>query len=298
MATRHRKNASSTRPNSKNTASAKGHRSTSAAPAELSTDSLLLLAALLEPPRREGVRYGKPFPWKLGSDGRKLSPDAPPEVAYAHKAINARYRSEHERSYSYVPVAEQVLHLTAVNAFWDLILSAHAALVESGTSADVSKALVELATRAYLAGMTAREDVARETVGKEILTSCSSWSHGESEFPAPLRSESEEDHPADRFTFFSSQVDSDLSLASLGEYCGDPELDHERLDSPWFDLTRSAMYWRLREAFIESAAKGHNTAFLDAVCRAYNAGRLSPDRLSPVSGAERKERKLAQALQH
>jgi hypothetical protein len=40
------------------------------------------------------------------------------------------------------------------------------------------------------------------------------------------------------------------------------------------------MYWKLRDAFVEATEQGNRYAFVRAVWRAYNAGLMSPNRLT------------------
>jgi len=75
------------------------------------------------------------------------------------------------------------------------------------------------------------------------------------------------------------------SLASYFEFLDDLDTDDE--ESGFFDLHRSSMYWGLRETFIEDAMKGDPYAFMTAIWRAYNAGRLSSERFIPKTREER-----------
>ncbi|MDW5266935.1 MULTISPECIES: hypothetical protein [Acidobacteriaceae] len=58
------------------------------------------------------------------------------------------------------------------------------------------------------------------------------------------------------------------------------------MDQGFFDLFRSPTYWKLREAFVKAADAGDEYAFMTAVWRGYNAGRVSPDRFIPNTAKE------------
>lgn len=79
------------------------------------------------------------------------------------------------------------------------------------------------------------------------------------------------------FLFGASQVTLDLAMAAQCE--ADGILDSD--DKEFFDLFRSPLYWTARETFVRDAADGNTYAMLFLVWRAYNAGRLSPNRLEP-----------------
>jgi hypothetical protein len=67
-------------------------------------------------------------------------------------------------------------------------------------------------------------------------------------------------------------------------------------DSGAWDLLASPMYWQLRQTFVEAGSDGSGYAFLEAIWRAYNAGRLSPNRLTPDSEEMRSERSMRRHL--
>lgn len=77
-------------------------------------------------------------------------------------------------------------------------------------------------------------------------------------------------------SFASSQIDTDFALAAQLEVEGDLSIDN--MDQGFFDLFRSATYWTLRDAFVKAALVGDEYAFMSAVWRGYNAGRVSTDR--------------------
>jgi hypothetical protein len=83
----------------------------------------------------------------------------------------------------------------------------------------------------------------------------------------------------DPLLFASSQINADFTLAAQCEAAG--ELSIDDMDQGFFDLFRSPTYWKQREAFVEAAVAGDEYAFMTAVWRGYNAGRVSPDRFGP-----------------
>ena len=94
------------------------------------------------------------------------------------------------------------------------------------------------------------------------------------------------------FSWVGSSVNTDFALAADCEAGEDLSVfdGEERLD-----LMLSPMYWRLRENFVEEAERGSDAAFLDAIWRAYNAGRLSEDRLEPRTKEERQAQRIKTA---
>lgn len=74
----------------------------------------------------------------------------------------------------------------------------------------------------------------------------------------------------------ASQIHDDFSLAAQCERNGDLSIDN--IDQGFFDLFRSSTYWTLRETFVKAALAGDEYAFMTAIWRGYNAGRVSPDR--------------------
>jgi hypothetical protein len=86
----------------------------------------------------------------------------------------------------------------------------------------------------------------------------------------------------DPFVWGSARVNADLALAAHGELRG--AIDQHEEDSPGaalYQLINSAMYSRLRDAFIEEAEAGSRLSFARAMWRAYNAGLMSPNRFIP-----------------
>ena len=47
------------------------------------------------------------------------------------------------------------------------------------------------------------------------------------------------------------------------------------------------LYWKLRQQFVKDAMMGRNNSFINVIWRVYNAHRLCPDRLAPLTEAER-----------
>lgn len=85
------------------------------------------------------------------------------------------------------------------------------------------------------------------------------------------------------FAWRGSQVNTDLALAAQCELEGDVYTE----DDTYFDFYSSSEYLNLRRTFLDDARKAHTNALVKVVWRAYNAGRLSPDRLSPDSSETR-----------
>lgn len=83
----------------------------------------------------------------------------------------------------------------------------------------------------------------------------------------------------DPLLFASSQINTDFTLAAQCEDEGDLSMDD--MDQGFFDLFRSPIYWKQREAFVAAAVAGDEYAFMIAVWRGYNAGKVSPDRFIP-----------------
>jgi hypothetical protein len=85
----------------------------------------------------------------------------------------------------------------------------------------------------------------------------------------------------DPFLWGSARVNADLALAAHGELEGTVNTHDELEDNSsasLYQLINSAMFSRLRDAFIEEAEKGSRLSFARAMWRAYNAGLMSPDR--------------------
>jgi hypothetical protein len=82
----------------------------------------------------------------------------------------------------------------------------------------------------------------------------------------------------DPFLWGSATVNTDLAQAAQCELDGTVNEDE---GSGYFELVRSPMYWKLRDAFVEAAEQGNRYAFVRAVWRAYNAGLMSPNRFIP-----------------
>jgi hypothetical protein len=94
------------------------------------------------------------------------------------------------------------------------------------------------------------------------------------------------------FLWGAYQENTDLAIAAECEAEDDISIDGP---DPIFNLTRCPMYWKLRQQFVKDAASGDEHSFLYAIWRAYNAGRLSPERLVPRTPEERRsERMLVQ----
>ena len=87
------------------------------------------------------------------------------------------------------------------------------------------------------------------------------------------------------FACGASQFNADLALAAQCEYEGDVQSD----DDTFVDICFSSEYLKLKRTFVETAL-GNSYALTELVWRAYNAGRLSPDRLYPDSASVRSER--------
>jgi hypothetical protein len=99
-----------------------------------------------------------------------------------------------------------------------------------------------------------------------------------------------DDEPGDEdpLLLASSQINTDFVVAAQFER--DEYLSIDNMDQGFFDLFRSPTYWKLRETFVEDAARGDEYAFMTAIWRAYNAGRVSPDRFISPSRQQRKKR--------
>jgi hypothetical protein len=87
----------------------------------------------------------------------------------------------------------------------------------------------------------------------------------------------------DPFVWGSARVNADLALAAHGELEGWLNTGDDLQDNPgssFSELINSAMFLRLRDAFIEEAETGSRMSFARAVWRAYNAGLMSPIRIT------------------
>jgi hypothetical protein len=93
------------------------------------------------------------------------------------------------------------------------------------------------------------------------------------------------------FACGASQVNTDLALAAQCESEGDIYTE----DDTFFDLCASSEYLKLRQTFVDGAL-GSRYALSELVWRAYNAGRLSSDRLEPASAYARTERRRREEL--
>ncbi len=91
---------------------------------------------------------------------------------------------------------------------------------------------------------------------------------------------------ASPFALGASQVNADLALAAQCESEGDIGIE----DDEYIDFLLSSEYQTLQSTFIEEV-QNDVYALVNLVWRAYNAGRLSPDRLEPDSAYVRKERR-------
>jgi hypothetical protein len=87
------------------------------------------------------------------------------------------------------------------------------------------------------------------------------------------------------FACGASQFNADLALAAQCESEGDMQSD----DDTFVDICFSSEYLKLKRTFVENAL-GNGYALTELVWRAYNAGRLSPERLEPDSASMRAER--------
>ncbi|WP_158792448.1 hypothetical protein [Granulicella sp. L60] len=138
------------------------------------------------------------------------------------------------------------------------------------------------------------EQPALEVLFRDLLMKISSQSYTEErEFPEPWEDEKQnqsEEHFGNHFLWGAYQENTDLALAAECESENDINIDGPE---PIFNLTRCPMYWKLRQQFVKDAASGDEHSFLYAIWRAYNAGRLSPDRLTPRTPAERREYRLS-----
>jgi hypothetical protein len=140
----------------------------------------------------------------------------------------------------------------------------------------------------------AEEQPALETLFRDFLMKISSQNYTEErEFPEPWEDEKQngsEEHFGNHFLWGAYQENTDLALAAECESENDINIDGPE---PIFNFTRCPMYWKLRQQFVKDAASGDEHSFLYAIWRAYNAGRLSPDRLAPRTPAERQEYRLS-----
>jgi hypothetical protein len=98
--------------------------------------------------------------------------------------------------------------------------------------------------------------------------------------------DAEEEDGINHFTWGSSQVNTDLALAADCEYAGDLYVE----DPNFYDLMQSPMYLNLVKTFVEDAEGGDSCALLKVIWRAYNAGRVSPERFIPDTKQVRIER--------
>jgi hypothetical protein len=96
------------------------------------------------------------------------------------------------------------------------------------------------------------------------------------------------------FAWSASQVNTDLALTALCEAEGDIGIE----DDNYWDFCWSSEYQKLQETFKAEVEDGDTFALLNMVWRAYNAGRLSPERLEPDSAHVRVERHRRRHLQH
>ena len=94
------------------------------------------------------------------------------------------------------------------------------------------------------------------------------------------------------FVWGASSVNTDFALAAECEAGDDLSAGD---DQEWTDLLLSPMFWKLRETFVEEAESGSRLAFMHAIWRSYNAGRLSDDRLEPRTEEERQASRLKTA---
>jgi hypothetical protein len=119
---------------------------------------------------------------------------------------------------------------------------------------------------------------------RDLLMKISSATYNEErEFPEswPDEAKNKDEVYGNHFLWGSSQVNSDLALAAQCE----AEYDVSREEV--FDFTRSPQFWKLRQQFVKDASQGDDHSLLHLVWRAYNSGRLSPDRLVPRTPEER-----------
>jgi len=98
-----------------------------------------------------------------------------------------------------------------------------------------------------------------------------------------------------QFLHTASQINADFTIAAQCEF--EKDFCLEDPDPDFCDLCRSVMYWKLRETFIEDALQGDATAFATAIWRAYNAGRVSPDRFIPATRGQRNARYALEVAQ-
>ena len=90
----------------------------------------------------------------------------------------------------------------------------------------------------------------------------------------------------DPFVWGSARVNADLALAAHSELSGViDQYDEDNPGAALYQLINSAMYLRLKDAFIEEAEAGSRLSFARAMWRAYNAGLMSPNRFIPPSNA-------------
>lgn len=129
----------------------------------------------------------------------------------------------------------------------------------------------------------------RDVLFTEFLMKISSENYSEErEFPEPWKGEEEgykhDEHFGNHFLWGAYQENSDLAKVAECESENDINIDGP---DPVYNLTRCPMYWKLRQQFVKDAASGNEHSFLYAIWRAYNAGRISPDRLVPRTPNER-----------
>jgi hypothetical protein len=139
----------------------------------------------------------------------------------------------------------------------------------------------------------------KEPNAMEILLKVSSCNYGEEpEFPNRWmignNDGNNDEYWGNHFVWGATQVNLDLAQAALCEMEGDIAADNS--DNGIFDFCRSPMYWKLRTEFLKDAVNESDESFLYLVWRAYNAGRLSPDRIVPRTKAERLRERLRQYL--
>jgi hypothetical protein len=84
----------------------------------------------------------------------------------------------------------------------------------------------------------------------------------------------------DPFLWGSARVNTDLAQAAQSDLDGTVNEDE---GNRYFELVRSPMYWKLRDAFVEAAAQGNRYAFARAMWRAYKRW---PDVTQPLHPAK------------
>jgi hypothetical protein len=122
----------------------------------------------------------------------------------------------------------------------------------------------------------------RSEIERELLLQIS---HAMQEDP-PTDFGEEFRHMTNLFSYGSSQVNTDLTMAAAYEFEGDIYEE----DPTFYHLMQSPMYLKLVKTFIAAAENGNSIAVLMLVWRAYNAGRSSPERLIPDTDQVRAER--------